>query len=223
MGTESVVLSHAGSASLPEQPVEVWIDHEHSEVTLSMDEFDSLLVTDFVTRALPERGVNVFQADALPRTNTAKHADYGLIVRLRGRRHPARVVELGDGRCTVVLCDPSLDLNQRCYSTAVNVLRELHRRGLKAVVFGGAVDGTVSEFDQDSGIDVFVLEECLAEPDIAQLSTVAEANAEVPERLWLRLVSARQLVDALRLHPCLAWDGNRAHEVRGVDSLPWVR
>lgn len=88
----SVTLKHTLSC-LPDLEIQVDIDPERLEVTLTCEHFDSSLVACCVTRVLPEEfGVRAFREDAAARGEIGRTpaSIYRLFVVFAGRRHLAQ-------------------------------------------------------------------------------------------------------------------------------------
>lgn len=104
----SVTLKHTLSC-LPDLELQVDIDPERLEVTLTCEHFDSSLVACYVMRILPaELGVCAFREDAAARGEIGRTpaSVYRLFVVFAGRRHLAQVVRLINGGVTVWLQAP---------------------------------------------------------------------------------------------------------------------
>lgn len=220
MRTVKVTLKHPGESFLPPLTVEVAIDAERQEVTLSMSEFDSTLIAGFVRHTLPAtHGVQAHFRDAAMRARPiAADNSHILFVNIRGRRHPAQVVEMDDGRFTVWLGDPLLDLNRRSNSTACNVLRALHECGVKAVVVGAVVDDSVNEWDPDSSVEIIFLDSTMVASDVSAMRELAQSVATAP--VFVSTIHERALPDALRFE-FLIWndDCKRVEERKGIEAL----
>lgn len=195
--SKQVSLTHPGAPLLTPLEVEVSIDDRHGEVTLSMTEFDSVLVAEYVRHTLPALlGVRVQAGD--PERAVRPDADpaHTLVIRLRGRLHPAQVVETGYEQFTVRLGDPLIDLHRRAHETASNVLRALHTRGVESLVVGDVVSDSLNEWNPDSGVEVVLLDQAMADSDLRAMRELAESVATAP--VFVSLASGASLFSLLR-------------------------
>ncbi len=103
-----LALKHAMSC-LPDVELQVDIDPERLEATLTCEHFDSSLVAYCVTQVMPEKlGVRAFRDDAAARgeMGLTPASSYRLFVVFGGRRHFAQVVRLTTGGVAVWLQAP---------------------------------------------------------------------------------------------------------------------
>lgn len=132
--TRTVLTSADGGDDLA---IELELDKEARTVTLCMREFDHDLVVAFVRDEmlhLPQLcGVRV---DDSLFEHVNQRDLYQLFVELAGRRHPAQMDYLVDGRVKLRLGDPDAEYLRRCEAAIEQLLREAAALDIEAVVAG---------------------------------------------------------------------------------------
>ncbi len=218
-GAVKVTLTNPGVSLLPPLEVEVATDAERRELTLSMDEFDPTLIAEYLRHSLTAaQGVGVQFRDSDARAKVPENNRHHLFIRLCGRVHPSQVVEMADGRFTVRLGDPRLDLHRRAHETARNVLRALHTRGVESLVVGDVASHSLNEWNPDSGVEVVLPDRAMADSDLRALRELAESVATAP--VFVSTACGESLFSLLRFGH-FVWNANldlveRGH--RGSDG-----
>jgi hypothetical protein len=163
---------------LPDQSIDLDIDHEAREVRLSMDAFDSALVIDVVTRILPaEYQVLAYRDDAQKDTAWRTEAGpYRLRIDIASVRYRAQIVRLS-GRTDVTIAVTLEPLNRE------ESLRVRQGRPLEDM----AEDGRHQELDEGTRV---------------ALAAHLASHGGIEQAFWYRghlLVVGRCLTSELRI------------------------
>lgn len=206
VGTRSfdftMALKHSMSC-LPDLSVHVIVDPKERLVTLEIDDLDSALILNLVTRILPEDHGAIAYADDSTGLSPAA-APFGLRIQFDGRYYRAYVSKLISGTFAFRLEGSAGERMRMAFESAPRVLEALHIAGVKAVITGSV--GRADKGHAFSDLDVFIQGTDESYGGVVRVTDIAESASTVPVDLWFESWLSPRRKEVVFSEPHLLWD-----------------